>query len=147
MQYLVWAMPAFLVVAAIVSGRVSVAVAALLGLVASVPVAVLDGVTPFGYRELGHALARGAWIGLTIAPYVFGGLLFWRVASGYSSKGVTKSASSQEERSSVLQPASERRRRLFFATFLVGPFAESATGFGAGAAQRRQPAAAYRAGG
>lgn len=132
MQYLVWAMPALLVVAAIVSGRVSVAVAALLGLVASAPVAVLYGVMPFGNSELGLALARGAWIGLTIAPYVFGGLLFWRVASRYSSKVGTILAPSQDARVSVLELASDRRRHLFFASFLVGPFAESATGFGVG---------------
>jgi len=125
-------MPALLVVAAIVSGRLSVAVAALLGLVASVPVAVLYGVTPFGHKGLGLALARGAWIGLTIAPYVFGGLLFWRVASRYSSKVEEKSEPSQNERKSVLNPASQKRRRLFFASFLIGPFAESATGFGVG---------------
>lgn len=132
MQYLVWAMPALLVVAAIVSGRVSVAVAALLGLVASVPVAVWDGVTPFGHKELGLALARGAWIGLTIAPYVFGGLLFWRVASRYSLKVEAKAPQHQAEGKNPLNPPAERRRRLFFACFLVGPFAESATGFGVG---------------
>lgn len=132
MQYLVWAMPTLLVVAAIVSGRVSVAVAALLGLIASIPVAVWDGVTPFGYEKLGFSLARGAWIGLTIAPYVFGGLLFWRVASRYSSKVDAKATQHQTEQEGMPKPPEGRRRRLFFATFLVGPFAESATGFGVG---------------
>ncbi|MFS8931360.1 hypothetical protein [Cupriavidus taiwanensis] len=132
MPYLVWAMPALFVVAAIVSGRVSVAVAALLGLVASIPVAVWDGVTPFGFEKLGLSLARGAWIGLNIAPYVFGGLLFWRVASRYSSKVDAKATQHQTEQKWALSGPTERRRRLFFATFLVGPFAESATGFGVG---------------
>jgi len=129
---LVWASPALLVVAAIVSGRLSVAKAAMLGLVASAVVAMLSGVVPFGFSELVIALARGAWIGLTIAPYVFGGLLFWQVAARYASKVDAASASLHGAPSGIPESAPERRRRLFFASFLIGPFAESATGFGVG---------------
>lgn len=128
MQYLVWATPAMLVVAAIVSGRLSVAKAAVLGLLASVPVAVFYGATPFGYRDVAFALARGTWIGLTIAPYVFGGLLFWQVAARYGSTVDTRSSLP----SNVPDTAPKKRRHLFFASFLIGPFAESATGFGVG---------------
>ncbi len=127
MSHLVWAVPALLVVAAIVSGRVSVAGAATIGLIASMPVAMLSGVVPFGLHELAVSLARGAWIGGTIAPYVFGGLLFWQVASRYAAK-----IAPQASKPDVPASAPDRRRRLFFASFLVGPFAESATGFGVG---------------
>ncbi|WP_354681125.1 hypothetical protein [Cupriavidus plantarum] len=140
MAHLVWAVPALLVVAAIVSGRVSVAGAAMIGLLASVPVAMLSGVAPFGVHELAVSLARGAWIGGTIAPYVFGGLLFWQVASRYGAKVVPRSEGSEAPTPATASPRPpttpvtphQKRRQLFFASFLVGPFAESATGFGVG---------------
>ena len=126
MIYLLWSLPALAVIAAIGSGRVNTIRAAILGLLITVPVAVFTGPAAFGGAQLARALARGLWIGATIAPYILGGLLFWQVAAhsaaapadaGLGAAGVSRIA---------------RRRLLFFACFLVGPFAESATGFGVG---------------
>ncbi|WP_439892968.1 hypothetical protein ACS7SF_23895 (plasmid) [Ralstonia sp. 25C] len=130
MEFLIWTLPTLVVAGAIGSGRLSVTVASILGLLTAIPVALLTGTAAFGVHELIHSLARGAWIGSLIAPYILGGLLFWQVASGGSSVGRSHSetaGNSYPSRSPV-----ERRRLLFFACFLVGPFAESATGFGAG---------------
>lgn len=128
MPYLLWSLPTLIVIAAIASGRASTVQAALLGLLASAPVALLAGPdTAFGMVPLWQALLRGLWIGATIAPYILGGLLFWQVAAHGAARtqpGGLHDAGPQ----TVL----ERRRLVFFASFMVGPFAESATGFGVG---------------
>ncbi|WP_028601202.1 L-lactate permease [Ottowia thiooxydans] len=130
MTYLLWSMPAFVMVLAICSGRVSMTNAAVLGLLSAIPIAFTTGPTAFGIEQLSHALTRGFWIGATIAPYILGGLFFWRIAS--HSKVQTESADTALSGASATQSPLARRRRLFFACFLVGPFAEAATGFGAG---------------
>lgn len=122
MNYLLWALPTAVVALAILSGKVKVTQAALLGVCSAVPVAWLSGPAPL---DLPVALARGSWIGLTIAPYIFGGLLFWQVAG----KAASAPAGAAPADAAALHA---RRRQLFFACFLVGPFAESATGFGVG---------------
>ena len=159
-----WALPALVVVVAIASGRLDTTRAALLGLVAAVPVAITTGPVDLGGGGLALALGRGLWIGATIAPYILGGLLFWQVAmddgagapgglaspiarsgspaggppaEGSPAKG-SPAGTPPAERPSVEDPADEgdrgrsRRRLLFFACFLMGPFAEAATGFGVG---------------
>ena len=81
MTYLLWALPALAVIAAIASGRLDTIKAAVLGLSIAVPVAMFTGPAAFGGVQLVHALARGLWIGATIAPYILGGLLFWQIAA------------------------------------------------------------------
>ena len=127
-----WALPALIVVAAIASGRLNTTWAALLGLVAALPVTMLTGPIDLGAEGVGRAIARGGWIGATIAPFILGGLLFWQVAMT-ARPGTGPAADFPADASNAAPTdARARRRRLFFACFLIGPFAESATGFGVG---------------
>lgn len=130
MSYLLWSLPALAVVVAIGSGRLSTTHAAILGLLIAVPVGMLTGPVAFGHAQLAQALARGLWIGVTIAPYILGGLLFWQMAArGTSSTPLAGTVDAQPDAAPM---GLSQRRLLFFACFLVGPFAESATGFGVG---------------
>ncbi len=129
MMYVLWSLPALTVIGAIASGRVNTTVAAVLGLLAAIPIARFAAPAPFALSQLAVALERGMWIGWIITPYILGGLLFWQMAA-HRGPGAADSAGSAA-RTARLQPL-ERRRLLYFACFLVGPFAESATGFGVG---------------
>jgi lactate permease len=125
MTYLLWSLPALTVIGAIASGRVNTTIAAVLGLFAAIPIALYAAPAPFTGAQLAVTLERGLWIGWIITPYILGGLLFWQMASqGHA----PAPAADQAELNDPLA----RRRRLFFACFLIGPFAESATGFGVG---------------
>ena len=55
---------------------------------------------------------------------ILGGLLFWQAAARAPARLRTAARKPADAR--------DRRRLLFFACFLVGPFAEAATGFGVG---------------
>ena len=124
MTYLLWSLPALIVIAAIASGRVNTTVAAILGLAAALAVALGAAPAPFDGGQLGQALTRGLWIGAIITPYILGGLLFWHMAAQHPAG---KAAGADGPGDTLA-----RRRRLYFACFLVGPFAEAATGFGVG---------------
>ncbi|WP_313620546.1 hypothetical protein [Achromobacter sp.] len=128
MMYLLWSLPALTVIGAIASGRVNTTTAAVLGLLAAIPIALFAAPTSFTLAQLAVALKRGAWIGWIITPYILGGLLFWQMAAQRRA-GPDHGA---RESSATSLDLLERRRLLFFACFLVGPFAESATGFGVG---------------
>ncbi|TDR94001.1 L-lactate permease [Enterovirga rhinocerotis] len=123
MTYLLWASPAFAVIAAIATGRTGSLGAALIGLAVACAVALAVPPQAFHLLEAGTALARGAWIGWIVVPYILGGLFFWQIALG-SARGATPEETPVDARA--------RRRMLFAACFLIGPFAESATGFGVG---------------
>jgi lactate permease len=125
LTYLFWFLPTIVLALAVLSGRCSPTLAAFLGLASAVPVAFATAPIPFGFGPLAGALARGAWIGATIAPYILGGLLFWQLAARTTDAATAPRRPESDERRA-------RRRLLFFACFLVGPFAESATGFGVG---------------
>src|SRR5690606_692247 len=94
---LLWLLPTLAVVLAIVSGRLNTTHAALLGLVVAIPVAALTGRVAFGGSQLMSALARGSWIGATIAPYILGGLLFWQVAVHGAQARSSRSGTSQAD--------------------------------------------------
>src|SRR6478609_1465089 len=128
MSYLLWSLPALTVIAAIASGRVNTTIAAVLGLCGAVPIALFAAPAPFSPAQLAVALERGLWIGWIITPYILGGLLFWQMAA---QGGMRTDAAGGPPDAMHLDPLA-RRRLLFFACFLVGPFAESATGFGVG---------------
>lgn len=125
MTYLFWFLPTIVLALAVLSGRCSPTVASFLGLATAVPVAFATAPVAFGFAPLLGALTRGAWIGATIAPYILGGLLFWQLAA-------RPAASSAQPAALPADQHRARRRLLFLACFLVGPFAESATGFGVG---------------
>ncbi|OWJ98248.1 hypothetical protein B6S59_01345 [Pseudomonas sp. A46] len=131
MIHLLWLLPTLAVAASIVSGRLNTTYAALLGVVMAIPIALLTAPTPFGSSELVHALARGLWIGVTIAPYILGGLLFWQVAMA-GRGAVSADSQSANDQSALVSATLAERRSLFLACFLIGPFAEAATGFGVG---------------
>jgi lactate permease len=105
--------------------------AALAGLLVTFPVALLTGTHELGLNLVMETLLRGVWIGSLIAPYILGGLLFWRMAAR-TSVGDGSAAAEQGQPGDSSQTPLARRRVAFFACFLVGPFAEAATGFGVG---------------
>ena len=81
MMVLLWSLPALTVIAAIASGRVNTTIAAVLGLLATLPVALFAAPAPFDLPQLAQALKRGLWTGWIITPYILGGLLFWQMAA------------------------------------------------------------------
>ncbi|MCP2513324.1 hypothetical protein M5J07_00150 [Achromobacter mucicolens] len=136
MMYLLWSLPALTVIAAIASGRVHTTIAAALGLLGALPIALFAAPAPFAPSQLAVALERGLWIGWIITPYILGGLLFWQMAAqGHASvdvPGAAPGATAGGAPDAGRRDALAKRRLLFFACFLIGPFTESATGFGVG---------------
>lgn len=86
MLYLVWSLPALLVVGLIASGRAGILKAAMVGTTVALVVAFLTAPQTFRPAEAGLALARGAWIGWIVVPYILGGLFFWQLAVKAGSK-------------------------------------------------------------
>lgn len=123
MLYLIWSLPALLVVGLIASGRAGILRAAMVGTIVALAVAFLTAPQTFKAAEAGLALARGAWIGWIVVPYILGGLFFWQLAV---KAGNTSAAAERTD------DGRANRRLLFAACFLIGPFAESVTGFGVG---------------
>ncbi|WP_122341806.1 L-lactate permease [Pseudomonas caricapapayae] len=117
MRFLIWLAPILVMALGILSGRLKTSAASLLGLCIAIPIGLFAGPIDYNLNQVGASLLRGAWIGATITPYILGGLLFWKVA-----------APAVVER----QHARVDRGVIFQACFLVGPFAEAATGFGVG---------------
>lgn len=124
MQYLVWSLPAVAVVLLIATGWAKPTGAALTGAICALVVAFVASPSPFGPAQAITSIARGAWVGWIVVPYLFGGVLFWRVAMRDDTEGMRVAALRRDQRA--------RRRQLFAASFMVGPFAEAATGFGVG---------------
>lgn len=126
MIYLLWSLPAIVVVGMIASGRWSTSMAAFAGLILTAVIALASAPVDYGLSGLIESVARGSWIGWIIAPYIFGGLLFWNIAA-------TRTGTVNTELDDLATDTPlARRRLLFFACFLMGPFAEAATGFGVG---------------
>lgn len=145
MIMLLWTLPVWVMLGCIASGRISTSLAATAGLITAIIVAMLSGPAGMGPDQLAQALQRGAWIGLTITPYILGGLAFWQMAapsvtaeppppsSGDQAHARPDGTARDTASADTRPPSSQRKRRhLFLACFLIGPFAESATGFGAG---------------
>ncbi|WP_245704927.1 L-lactate permease [Belnapia rosea] len=116
-------MPAFVVIGAIMSGKASTLVASMLGLGVSVAVALTAAPHSFQLADAAVSLARGIWIGWVVVPYILGGVLFWQIAMRPDAALPAAGA---------LPDVRAGRRLLFAACFLIGPFAEAATGFGVG---------------
>jgi lactate permease len=124
LTYLVWTLPPLVVIAAIASGRVGILAASMIGLLSTLAVALTTAPHGFQIPDAIVSLARGAWIGWIVVPYFLGGLLFWQIAIRHGEVAMPLETS--------LPGVRTRRRSLFTACFLIGPFAESATGFGIG---------------
>ena len=136
MTVLLWCLPAILIAGAIASGRLTTTAAAGLGLAVALPIAAWAGPVPLDGSAFALALARGAWVGANLAPYILGGLLFWGVVHGSRSApppdGSAMEDGSEAARALPEDERSRRRRLAFHACFVVGPFAEALTGFGVG---------------
>jgi lactate permease len=114
-----WSLPISVVAALVASGRVSSIGAGLGGTLCAIVVALAGAPVPFGPADAVLAIARGIWLGFLVGAVILGGLFFREIVSAPAADAA--------------QPdAAQRRRRLFAACFLVGPFAEAATGFGVG---------------
>lgn len=124
MIYLVWTLPALVVIGAIASGRLGALAASIIGLAVALVVALASSPNSFQVADAALSLARGVWIGWIVVPYILGGLLFWQITTRVGDAAMSAEAPLRDNRA--------RRRLLFLACFLIGPFAESATGFGVG---------------
>ncbi len=122
--YFFWTLPALAVVTVLASGRAGTLAASIIGVIVALLVALTAAPHDFQTSEALVFLSRGAWIGWIIVPYILGGLLFWQMAIRPGNAAMPVETS--------LSDARARRRLLFSACFLIGPFAESATGFGVG---------------
>ncbi|MFP5512494.1 MAG: L-lactate permease [Alphaproteobacteria bacterium] len=112
------------------SRRVSLLTAGLAGMtlafvtmiVAQAPLAGMPDMSVLNKAALTTAAVKageGAWLAWHAMSIIAAGLLFHRA---YEARGIRSAAVAQEN----------RRRTVFVACFLVGPFAESVTGFGVG---------------
>lgn len=134
-----WSLPALVVIVLLAGGRVGVLRAALAGTLVALAVALTSAPQPFAAGQALIALGRGTWIGWSVLPYVLGGLVFWQLAARRpTGDGPAQAQASAAARIDPSHPHTGSggsladRRLLFFGCFLVGPFAESATGFGVG---------------
>ena len=113
-------MPLFGTILLLASRRVSLLNAGLVGM--ALALATLIAVQPSFDTALGVAAVKageGAWLAWHAMSIIAAGLLFHRA---FEARGLDAAAVPQEN----------RRRAVFIACFLVGPFAESVTGFGVG---------------
>ncbi|QQS10779.1 MAG: L-lactate permease [Rhodospirillales bacterium] len=118
------ATPLLIVIALLASGRVGALVAGAAGLAATVAAIVLSppaGAALGGF--LAHHGAVGAWLAWQVVAIVVGGVFFHRC--------VQSRARIADAAGATPTPA-DTHRQLYFIAFLLGPFAESVTGFGVG---------------
>ncbi|WP_375413558.1 L-lactate permease [uncultured Bradyrhizobium sp.] len=121
MDYLLWSLPFVAVAMLIASGRASSTAAGCVGLATAVAVSLVAAPNRFDGSDAVAAVARGGWLAFLVGAVILGGLFFREVISGDAPAG------------KPLQIAAARRRKQLYTTcFLVGPFAEGATGFGIG---------------
>jgi lactate permease len=121
LEYVLWSLPFAAVAILIASGRASSTAAGFFGFVTSVAVSLAAAPQSFGPREAILGAARGGWLAALVGAVILGGIFFREVVSG----DVV-----MDDRAPI--PQAQRRRQLYTTCFLVGPFAEAATGFGVG---------------
>jgi lactate permease len=119
--YFIWSLPILIVAVLIVSGQTSSAQAGCCGLAVTMLVALTSAPNHFTVLKAALATAHGVWLALLLGAVILGGLFFREIISG---------ATDTIEQEPV--PVPLRRRQLYTTCFLVGPFAEAATGFGVG---------------
>jgi len=122
MDYLLWSLPLIGILATLLLFRTTALVAGTVGLALAVPVSVFWAPKTLGIDEAVNACTIGAWVGISVGAVLLGGLFFRRA--------VYDSLPAPQELESP--PATDKRRTAFRACFLLGPFAESATGYGVG---------------
>ena len=128
MSALLALLPFALVPALLATGRVGALASGLAGLLAALVAAAL--LQPAPPAVIASALARdvaeGAWLALQAALFVVAGLFFHLAVQAAREGGAASAITSSTFRVGF------DRRCLFAACFLLGPFLESATGFGVG---------------
>src|SRR5262245_36787907 len=122
MIYLIWSLPLVTIAVLMASGRASSVGAGLCGALVAVAVVLVAAPISVTTLDIVATSAKGLWLSWLVAAVIFAGLFFREI--------VSKDVDDQRDP----QPASTSatRRRVFAACFLVGPFAEAATGFGVG---------------
>jgi lactate permease len=126
MATLIWASPLLVVVLLLATGRSDTMTASAIGAVLALVVAVSAAApVPLQPLEALRELAKGTWLGSLAASVIFGGLFFQQVLR-------SEKTDTETEFEPPAPQAGLRRRQLFAACFLIGPFTESATGFGVG---------------
>jgi len=120
--------PFLLVPALLVSGRAGALAAGLAGLAAAVVALILLRSADGAILELlARETLNGLWLSLQAVAFIIGGLFFYRCIRA-SEPGLFETAGATPTEAG----ARFDHRRLYWACFLLGPFAESATGFGVG---------------
>jgi len=120
-------LPFALVPALLATGRVGALASGLAGLLAALAAAALLQAAPPATVAVALAsdVAEGAWLALQAALFIVAGL-FFHLAVQAARDGPGQATALPAARTGF------DRRRLFAACFLLGPFLESATGFGVG---------------
>lgn len=122
MTYFLWALPLLAVAALMVSGRASSVGAGLCGTLLAAAVALLAAPAAMTLPGLAEASVKGVWLAWLVGAVILAGLFFREI--------VSRDAGDEAVPEDI--PGWLRRRRAFAACFLIGPFAEAATGFGVG---------------
>lgn len=122
MSYLLWSLPLLAVALSMASGRVNSMMAGLCGAVLATIVALSAAPVAMTSAGLLVTVGKGLWLAWLVIAVILAGLFFREVVSA----GATRGEEAEPANATIL------RRRVFFACFLVGPFAEAATGFGVG---------------
>jgi lactate permease len=102
-------------------GRTSSLVAGLSGALIAAAIAVTAAPVILTPMAALAAAAKGLWLAWLVGAVIFAGLFFREIVSN------------SDDAASIIEADDvRRRRRAFAACFLIGPFAEAATGFGIG---------------
>jgi lactate permease len=115
--------PLAAVILLVASGRVGVLAAGLIGLALAIPAVIANlppGTDPL--RFLAIESAKGAWLAWLAVSVILAGMFFYQCLGGASAVLDAQPPA----------PTPFSHDRLYAICFLIGPFAESATGFGVG---------------
>ncbi len=121
MTYLAWSLPILVVAILMASGRISAIGAGLIGVVVAAIVAWTVAPAPLALSGILLAGAKGLWTSWLIASVILAGLFF---------RDILETERTGRESPPLTHKAT--RQGIFSACFLLGPFAEAATGFGVG---------------
>lgn len=124
MATLIWASPLLVVVLLLATGRTSTMTASAVGTGLALAVAMSAAApTPLSLAATELAIGKGLWLGWLAGSVILAGLFFQQALRRDTSIRAVDVPLAEIE---------QRRRQLYAACFLIGPFAESATGFGVG---------------